>query len=125
MVWILPLLFFGCGGSTADRSAVQAELLKNVDEIRQAQIDLLVIGEFTPCSNEAEAKTAATPTVRTWTGEKCWADIGWKPDADVFGGYWVVVEDGAFTAHGISPELDDKSRIHVTATQQKSAQVKP
>ena len=125
MVWILSLLFLGCGGPTADSSAVQAELLKNVDEIRQAQIDLLVVGEFTPCGTEAEAKAVASNTARPWTGEKCWADIGWKPDADVYGGYWVVVENDSFTVHGLGPELNGQSRLHVTATQQKSAAVKP
>ena len=125
MVWILPLLVFGCGSSTADRGVVQAELLKNVDEIRQAQIDLLVVGEFTPCGTEEEAKTATTQAARAWSGAKCWADIGWAPEGEIYGGYWVSVEKDAFTVHGVSPELADKTRIHVKATQQKSAQVMP
>ena len=125
MFWMLPLIIFGCGGSTADRGAVQAELLKNVDEIRQAEIDLLVVGEFTPCGSETDAMAAASNTARTWAGAKCWADIGWAPDGEVYGGYWVNVENDAFTVHGVSPTLDGEKRIRVTATQQKSAQVTP
>lgn len=126
MHWLLPLVLVGCiGGSTADSAAVHQELMKNVDEIRQMQIELLVMGEFTACGDEATAKGSASGHARTWDGEKCWSEIGWKPDGTIHGGYWVVVDDSGFTVHGIGPQIGKDARIHVVATQQKSAHVKP
>jgi len=125
MYWLLPLVFFGCVGSVADSSTIKMELLKNIDEIRKAEIDLLVVGEFTPCGDKATALKEASSTPHAWIPDKCWADIGWAPDPPVHGGYWVEVKDGAFTAHGYGPDMGDGKRIHIIGSQQKSAHVAP
>ena len=124
MFRLLPLAFIGCG-TTADPTAVESELMKNVEEIRQMELALLVVGDFTPCADEAAAKKAASIKARAWQGQKCWTEIGWKPDGEVFGGYWVEVKDDTFMVHGIGPEIGGAPRIHVIATHQDTAKRKP
>jgi hypothetical protein len=125
MVWFLPLLLWACSGPTADPVAIKSELLKNVEEIRQAQIDLLVVGDFTACGAQVHAKTAASISPHPFVLDKCWADIGWAPDTEVYGGYWVTVSGADFEAHGIGPQLGDGKPLHIVATQKTSAHGAP
>ena len=126
MTRFFSLMMVACmGGATADPNAVKLELLENVDAIRNAEIDLLVVGEFTPCESKEQATQKTTLQTRIWAGDKCWSDIGWAPNENVYGGYWVTVVDGSFTVHGVGPDLGDGKPIHIIATQQKTAYVQP
>ena len=107
-----------CGSTTAvDDAAIEKELLNHVEQIRAAEIDLQVVGDFRACSDEAAARAAASSTAREWTTEKCWVKIGWEPDGPVHGGYWVELVDEGFTVHGIGPDMAAGERVHVIATQ--------
>ena len=124
MLRILALILMGCA-TTADVATVEAELLKNVEEIRQTQLALLVLGEFTPCGDESSAQKNASTTARTWKGERCWSEVGWKPDQDVYGGYWVTVANDDFVVHGIGPKIGTNPRLHIIATKREKAHPKP
>ena len=120
---ILVLFAVGCFGTTAvDPSVVQEELMANVASIRQAQLDLLVLGDFTPCGDETSAIAAASTIARDWEGGKCWSDVGWAPPNPVHGGYWVAVQNGDFTVTGVGPLINGQ-RLTVTATKSKTAAV--
>lgn len=108
----------GCVGTLFGEAPPPAdeELLHNVEQIRQAQLELLVVDDFVPCGTEAQARDRASQTATTWTSEPCWARIGWGPEGPVRGGYWVEVSpDGQdFTVHGVAPT--GQGTLHVTAT---------
>lgn len=123
---ILPLLGLGCLGTPAlDASVVQQELLENVASIRQAQLDLLILGEFTSCSDESTALSAASTVAREWKGTKCWSEIGWAPEDSVHGGYWVELTSGDFIVTGVGPMMSGNKRVRVTATKDQIATVTP
>ena len=123
---ILALLGLGCLGTpTADESVVTRELLENVASIQQAQLDLLVLGEFTACDDETVALSQTSLEAREWTPSKCWSDIGWAPSAAVHGGYWVEVHGDDFIVTGIGPDLSGTPRLRVTATKTQAAKVTP
>ncbi len=90
------------------------ELTVNVEQIRQAELTLKnVFGSFTPCSSRAEASALASKSPRTWTSSPCWVSIGWQPDSEIRGGYWVEVDADGFTAYGVGP---DGAEIRATAS---------
>jgi hypothetical protein len=99
-------LFSGCFGSWFEPSAPppEEELIRIVDQIRAAQIELLAVDDFIACGTEAEARAALQNTPRSWDGPSCWTRIGWAPEGKVHGGYWVEVSpDGEdFTVHGVA-----------------------
>ena len=122
---ILVVFTAGCfTNSSIELSVVQDELVTNVASIRQAQLDLLVLGDFTPCGDEASAVAVASTTARAWEGGKCWSDVGWAPPHPVHGGYWVEVHSGDFTVTGVGPLIDGQ-RLKVTATKSQTAAVRP
>lgn len=118
--WVALPGCFGTLFGDAPRPADE-ELLHNVEQIRQAQLELLVVDDFVPCGTEAQAHTRASETATAWASEPCWARIGWGPDEPVRGGYWVEVSaDGQdFTVHGVAPTV--QGTLHVTATRGEPA----
>jgi hypothetical protein len=117
---LLPfVMLFSCSASL-DESAITAEIETNVNEIRQAQLDLLIVGDFTPCGTATEAKAQASTTPRDWIPQKCWTKIGWAPSSAVSAGYWVEVAKDDFTVHGVGPD-QPTGRIHMIATQSSKA----
>lgn len=98
-----------------------SELTRYVEQIRQSEIVLKdLFGTYEPCSNKQEAVTVASTTPRAWESSPCWVKVGWKPDSQVRGGYWVETSDDGFTVHGILPKADGTFE-HVIATADQPA----
>ena len=120
---VLPIALLSACFTSSGPPALdaQAELLRYVGQIRQAQLDLLAVDDFVPCGDRASATAALSPTPRAWTSEPCWARIGWAPDGPVRGGYWVeVAADGQdFTVYGVAS--GSKGPIEVRATREGEA----
>ena len=120
---LLPLLLTGCLGALLGPTAPPAdeELLRNVEQLREAQLEILVVDDFVPCGTEDQARAQMSAQPRAWEGGDCWTRIAWEPDGPVRGGYWVEVSDDGqdFTVHGLA--AGPSGDLHVTATRQQAA----
>jgi hypothetical protein len=118
--------WFAVGWLTAPGAGGQEEWLeelqKNVDSIAAAEKELTVVDDYRKCSSELEAKKSATPTPHAWQTQKCWTKIGWEPDDDVRGGYWVVLTEAGFEVHGVMDADQDGAWAHFKATEVLPAQ---
>jgi len=82
--------------------ALHADVLVNLETLQQAQrAHHASVGAFVSCEDAAPRPLAQVGRAsRPWTGGVCWDELGWAPDGDVRGTYWVDVQDDAFTVHG-------------------------
>lgn len=97
------------------------ELIRYVEQIRQSEIVLEdLFGTYEPCGSRAEAAAVASDVPRSWQSSPCWVKVGWKPDSQVRGGYWVETDGSGFTVHGIVP-TDGGGFEHVVATAAQAA----
>lgn len=120
------VLLAACTGVLpVDGGSAEPELIRHVEELRQAEVALQAVDDFLPCSDEAGAKQAASTVARTWDGDGCFARIGWEPKEQVRGGYFVVVSaDGTdFTAVGLADTDGDGTFMRVEANKGVAARV--
>ncbi len=114
----------GCFSVSAPSgTSAEAELLRNVEGIRQAEIALQVVDDFLPCGDEAGALASLQPAPRAWNGPDCFARIGWAPEGTVQVAYYVSVGDGAqdFRVVGLADTDGDGQRMRVEATLSQAA----
>jgi hypothetical protein len=101
--------------------AERAEVPSNVDGIKTAQLayDAAFDG-FVDASSRAEAEReisgGAGREPRPWGHDPGFNTIGWRPDGDVRGAYWVEVQGNDFTVHGICDVDGDGQYAEYTAT---------
>ena len=119
------LLLVGCVGVEVPAVDPTAELLANVEEIRQAELALQAVDDFLPCSSEAEARAAQAQGLRDWQDPGCFTRIGWAPQAQVRGGYFVTVAADAadFRVTGLADPDGDGVFVRVQATRDQPAKV--
>jgi len=103
----------------------KGELVELVEQIRQAELTLQAVDDFLPCGDEASAKAAFSVVPRQWDGPDCFVRIGWAPQTDVRGGYWVEVaaDKSDFTVFGVADADGDGTFQVVKATKADSAKV--
>ncbi|MSQ03283.1 MAG: hypothetical protein EXR71_15560 [Myxococcales bacterium] len=105
-----------------DLKAKRAEVPGNVDGIKTAQLAYdAAYDDFVQVGSEAQARSVIGKTPHSWEGGGDWDRIGWSPDGLVRGGYWVTVEDGDFTVHGICDVDGDGDYAEYIATKSQNA----
>lgn len=121
----LAVSCIGSATALVDGGSAEAELIKNVQDIRQAQVDLQVIDDFLPCGDEATAKAAASQLSRSWDGPDCFVRIGWAPTDAVRGGYFVTVaaDQSDFEVVGLADTDGDGTFMRVEASKDQAARV--
>lgn len=101
--------------------AQRAELAGNVDGIKTAELmyDAMNDGFVAVGHPPGRSEIGADP--RTWLGGADWQTLGWAPDGDVRGAYWVEVSGYDFVVHGVSDVDGDGVRAEYTATMSTNA----
>lgn len=98
--------------------AKRSEVPSNVSGIKTSQIAYeSAFDEFVACPD-------ATPrdvwmldgNPYPWMGDDCWRELGWAPDGDVRGTYWVEVSGYDFTVYGAIDADGDGVPAIYTAT---------
>lgn len=101
--------------------STRAEVPANVDGIKtsllayDAAFDVFGPGDLPP---NPRPKMAVSPTPMAWVHRPDWDMLGWSPDGDVRGTYWVKVNDAGtdFTVYGAA-DIDGNGTIAMyTAT---------
>jgi len=99
----------------------RVEIQVNVDGIKTAQMAYdATFDTYLACDRTPQGKP--TPEYRDWPayGSGPFDELGWAPDGQVRGVYWVTTSwrDGNadFTVHGISDVDGDGVQAHYTAT---------
>ncbi len=77
--------------------------------------------DFVAVGSEAQARREVSKTPHPWEGGSDWDTIGWRPDGPVRGSYWVTVEGGDFTVHGICDVDGDGEYAEYIATKSQNA----
>ncbi len=103
--------------------AQRAELPANVDGIKTAELAYAAAYDgFVAASSRAEAErqigSGAGKEQRPWRDETGFTTVGWRPDGNVRGAYWVEAAPGGtdFTVHGICDVDGDGQYAEYTAT---------
>ncbi len=102
--------------------AKRAEVPGNVDGIKTALLAYdAAYDEFIPAGSEAQARAVVGKELRPWERSPAWDKLGWRPDGDVRGAYWVVVVPGDFEVHGICDVDGDGDVAEYVATMSTNA----
>lgn len=104
--------------------AKRAEVPGNVDGIRTAQLAYqAAFDQFQPVPAAPRPTATLGKEQVAWSGDAAWDRLGWRPDGEVRGTYWVeVAADGAdFTVHGMIDADGDGNPAHYTATRDQGA----
>ena len=84
------------------------------------------------CGSRDEAEGSVRhdgKVARPWQGASCWTEIGWAPDGDVRGAYWVEVmpTEGSgtttFVVHGVSDVDSDGILAEYTARSDRGVEM--
>lgn len=101
----------------------RAELPANVESIREAELAYHArTGTYLAVSSEREAAgemPGAAP--RPWRGGSGWDELGWSPDGDVRGAYWVELTATGFVAFGLADIDGDGEPSIYAATESQLA----
>jgi hypothetical protein len=110
---------------TMQLKAKRGELPGNVDAIREAELVYFEEhGAYLPVSSQDEAEASRPDkTARHWEGSPAWSKLGWAPDGDVRGAYWVVVAEPGFVVHGICDVDNDDENAEYAANQSGPAEM--
>jgi len=90
-----------------ERRSKRAELPSNLDGVFTAELAYdAAFDEILACGSPTRARAiiAASPKApRPWEGGDCWERLGWAPDGQVRGAYWVEVsaDNRSFTVWAI------------------------
>lgn len=105
--------------------AKRAEVPGNLDGIRVAEIAYEAAnGQYTAASSEAEATAVgAGKQQRDFPYEGGWRDLGWRPDGQVRGVYWVELTPEGFAAYGACDVDGDGDYAVYVATERQGAQL--
>lgn len=120
---MLPMMKDKLEGSMAKLGgggeAAGGELSENVYGIRIAELAYdAAFDEYLAMPPAPRAKEALDTKAVAWPSGTEWDKLGWRPDGDVSGTYWVEVSaDGQhFTVHGMQDADGDGKPAHWTAT---------
>lgn len=90
---------------TMQLKAKRSEVPGNVQGLATAELAYdAAFDVYIPVSSREEAERELRnggKELRTWKGGGAWGTIGWQPDGQVRGAYWVEVSDGELSVHGI------------------------
>ncbi len=105
--------------------AKRAEVPANLDEIRTAEIAYEAgHGTYVAASSEAEATAqGAGKQLRDFPYEGGWTDLGWFPDGQVRGVYWVELTPEGFAAYGACDVDGNGDYAVYMATEHQGAQL--
>ena len=112
--------------------AKRAEVPSTVEAIRTAQLAHQASFErFIPCGSELDAHGSIArsggKSVRDFNpeGDPCWDAMGWGPDGQIRGAYWVEVatDGGNFTVTGISDMDGDGELATFVATRESATRI--
>lgn len=107
--------------------AKRAEVPSNVDGIKTALLAYdAAFDEYKFCGDERSARRAVGKELRPWVEDPCWRELGWRPDGDVRGAYWierVTGDDGSpsFAVHGVADVDGDGVLVEYVATESQNA----
>ena len=98
--------------------AKRAEVPGHVSGIKTAQVGYdAAFDEFVPCPDATPRELwMLDGNPYPWMGDDCWWDLGWAPDGDVRGTYWVEVSGYDFTVYGAIDADGDGVPAIYTAT---------
>ncbi len=98
--------------------AMRSEAWENVEGIRTAQLAYAAaFDQYVDCREPTPRPVAAlTRKPSPWVNRPCWEALGWKPDGDVRGTYWIEVGGGSFTVHGLLDADQNGVPAHVTVS---------
>jgi len=104
--------------------AKRAEVPANVDGIKTAQLGYdAAFDTYLPCERTPQGEPGKE--ARDWPSTEDFDTLGWAPDGQVRGVYWVTTSwgdgSGDFTVHGISDVDGDGVQAHYTATKSINA----
>ena len=109
--------------------AKRAEVPGNVDGIKTALLAYdAAFDEFKYCGDERSARRAVGKEQRPWVEDPCWMELGWRPDGDVRGGYWIERVPGrdgspSFAVHGVADVDGDGVVVEYIATEWANATI--
>jgi hypothetical protein len=87
----------------AQDAAVQQELCGNADGIKVAQLSYdAAFDTFVAAAPAPRAVDALDTKAVPWSANEGFTTMGWRPDADVRGTYWVEITDNDFTVHAVA-----------------------
>jgi len=103
--------------------AKRAEVPGNVDGIKMALLAYdAAYDEFLPAGREGQARAEVGKALRPWERTPEWERLGWRPDGDVRGAYWIVVVPGHdFEVHGVCDVDGDGELAEYVATKSTNA----
>lgn len=109
--------------------AKRAEVPSNVEGIKTAVLAYdAAFDEYKFCGDERSARRSAGKELHPWAEDPCWRELGWRPDGDVRGGYWierVVGDDGSpsFAVHGVADMDGDGVLAEYVGTETENARL--
>jgi len=95
-----------------------SECASNVDGIYTAEIGYdAAFDSFVAVTTPVPVELARIDgSLRTWPGGTAFDTLGWAPDGEVGGTYWVIVNGRHFEVHGVCDEDRDGLPEHYRAT---------
>ena len=105
--------------------AKRAEVPANISGLKTAEMAYAAaFDEFVDCTVPTPRPVEALDDeLYAWGQQRCFDELGWMPDGDVRGTYWIDVnaEGTDFTVHGMADLDEDGVPCHYTATRSINA----
>ncbi len=106
------------------QKAKRAEVPGNVDGIRTAEMAYdAAFDAYVEVPAWPRPVTSLGKTAVEWQENKAWQDLGWRPDGQVRGTYWVEVSGGDFEVHGLCDVDGDGRPAEYIATKDRPATI--
>ncbi len=103
-------------------AAKRAEVPANVDGLKTAELAYEAgFDHFVSAGSRSDAERSLTEDPRPWAGDDGFQTLGWQPDGNVRGAYWVEVRGRSFEVHGIIDADGDGTYAEYVATESTNA----
>ena len=74
----------------------------NVESIVTAELAYGAVHDvWLPVGSEPDARGSVSKQLRPFRTDEAWTTLGWSPEGDIRGAYWVVVTPAGFEVHGV------------------------
>ncbi len=82
--------------------AKRLEVPGNVESIVTAELAYGDVHDaWLPVGSEPEARRSVSTQLRPFRTDEAWTRLGWSPEGDIRGAYWVVVTPAGFEVPGV------------------------